>query len=60
MTTFRHPTCRPLAIVMLALAALVAVGPVTTAATRPTKFDYTMTTLPNGLKVVLLEDHHKS
>ncbi len=24
---------------------------------RPPKFDYTMTTLPNGLKVVFLEDH---
>jgi zinc protease len=24
---------------------------------RPTKFDYTMTTLPNGLQVVFLEDH---
>ena len=26
-------------------------------AVRPPKFDYTMTTLPNGLQVVLLEDH---
>ncbi len=24
---------------------------------RPAKFDYTMTTLPNGLQVVFLEDH---
>src|SRR5688500_10300908 len=24
---------------------------------RPTKFDYTMTTLSNGLQVILLEDH---
>ena len=24
---------------------------------RPTKFDYTMSTLPNGLQVVFLEDH---
>jgi zinc protease len=24
---------------------------------RPAKFDYTMTTLPNGLQVVMLEDH---
>ena len=24
---------------------------------RPTKFDYTMATLPNGLQVVFLEDH---
>ena len=28
-----------------------------TAANRPPKLDYTMTTLPNGLKVVLHEDH---
>ena len=27
------------------------------AATRPPKLNYTMTTLPNGLKVVFLEDH---
>ncbi|MEO8070929.1 MAG: pitrilysin family protein [Acidobacteriota bacterium] len=27
------------------------------AVVRPTRFDYTMTTLPNGLQVVFLEDH---
>jgi len=32
-----------------------ATGPST--AIRPTKFDYTMATLPNGLQVVYLEDH---
>src|SRR5262245_45213942 len=41
--------------VAAALAAL-AVG-TTDAAVRPPKLDYTMTTLPNGLNVVLLEDH---
>ncbi len=42
----------------LAGAALLLSG-ATSADTivRPPKFDYTMTTLPNGLKVVYLEDH---
>jgi len=39
------------------LAALLAVDPLATAAVRPPKLNYTMTTLPNGLKVVYLEDH---
>jgi zinc protease len=42
--------------VAVALAALAAVA-TTDAAVRPPKLDYTMTTLPNGLNVVLLEDH---
>ena len=41
----------------LALALIVASGPGSSAAVRPPKLDYTMTTLPNGLQVVLLEDH---
>ncbi|HSC29853.1 MAG TPA: pitrilysin family protein [Vicinamibacterales bacterium] len=41
----------------LALAALLALDPIARAAVRPPKLDYTMTTLPNGLKVVFLEDH---
>jgi len=49
---------RPTAgVALLALLGLVALQPSTTAATRPPKFNYTMTTLPNGLKVVFLEDH---
>jgi zinc protease len=44
-------------VALLALLGLVALQPATTAATRPPKFNYTMTTLPNGLKVVFLEDH---
>ena len=43
--------------VTLVLAGLLAVDPLASAATRPNKLDYTMTTLPNGLKVVFLEDH---
>src|SRR6186713_2143066 len=46
-----------LAAAVLAVAALLAVDPLTHAAVRPPKLDYTMTTLPNGLQVVLLEDH---
>src|SRR6478609_1629070 len=40
-----------------ALATVVAAAPGSSAAVRPPKLDYTMTTLPNGLQVVLLEDH---
>jgi zinc protease len=40
-----------------ALAAAAVLTPDTHAASRPPKLDYTMTTLPNGLNVVLLEDH---
>jgi zinc protease len=39
------------------LSALAVHAPVTDAAVRPPRLDYTMTTLPNGLKVVFLEDH---
>jgi zinc protease len=41
----------------LSAALLVATGSGTSAAVRPPRLDYTMTTLPNGLQVVLLEDH---
>src|SRR5688500_6834952 len=37
--------------------ALLAIDPGATAAVRPPKLDYVITTLPNGLQVVLLEDH---
>ncbi len=46
-----------LAAGVLALTALVGVDPAVTAAVRPPKLNYTMTTLPNGLQVVYLEDH---
>jgi zinc protease len=48
---------RPLLGTVLALAWLAAVNPVTRAASRPNKLDYTTSTLANGLQVVLLEDH---
>src|SRR3954462_14277077 len=38
-------------------AALLLLTPATDAAVRTPKLDYTMTTLPNGMNVVLLEDH---
>lgn len=46
--------CATLLLPLLTLNGLDAAGG---ASTRPTKLDYTMTTLGNGLKVVLLEDH---
>ena len=52
-----HPIVRLLTAGLAALLALLALDPRARAATRPTRLDYTMTTLPNGMKVVLLEDH---
>ena len=57
-----HWICRPFAASALALLALLTVDlftidPSVSAATRPTRLDYTMTSLPNGMQVVLLEDH---
>ncbi|MDP9322028.1 MAG: insulinase family protein [Acidobacteriota bacterium] len=54
--------CRPYAASALALLALLTVDlftidPSASAATRPTRLDYTMTSLANGMQVVLLEDH---
>jgi zinc protease len=40
-----------------ALAAALLAVPAIQAAVRPPRLDYTMTTLPNGLNVVFLEDH---
>jgi zinc protease len=53
--TFHHR--KRLATGLLAFIALVALDPTASAAVRPPKLDYTMTTLPNGLQVVFLEDH---
>lgn len=46
---------RALAVAGVLLLSLGATPPDTIV--RPPKFDYTMTTLPNGLQVVFLEDH---
>src|SRR5947208_16084283 len=39
------------------LAGALTLTPATHAAVRPPRLDYTITALPNGLNVVLLEDH---
>jgi zinc protease len=52
-----HATVRISAALLLALVALLVLDPAAGAATRPTRLDYTMTTLSNGMKVVFLEDH---
>jgi zinc protease len=50
--------CRLRPVLALAvLAGCLATAPAPAASVRPPKLDYKMTTLPNGLKVVLLEDH---
>ena len=48
---------RPLTVLVLSVLTLSAVNPAARAATRPTRLDYTMTTLGNGMQLVLLEDH---
>jgi zinc protease len=54
----RHrPGWRRVAVTLLAILAGGAAGAVPPAAVRPPRLDYTTTTLPNGLRIVLLEDH---
>ena len=48
---------RPVFASLVIAAALLALDPLATAAVRPPKLNYTMTSLDNGLKVILLEDH---
>jgi zinc protease len=48
---------RPLAAVALAGVIVYAAVQPSSAASRPPKFQYQITTLPNGLTVVLSEDH---
>ena len=51
-------TVRPrLAAAAATAVALMTLVPVSGATVRPPKLDYTMATLDNGLKVILLEDH---
>jgi zinc protease len=45
------------AVASALIAAGVLVAPASQAAVRPPKLDYSMTTLPNGMNVVFLEDH---
>jgi zinc protease len=51
----RHPAIARALAIGLAIAVLAV--PITQAAVRPPRLAYTMTTLPNGLTVVFLEDH---
>ncbi len=51
----RNLTGRALAVASVLFLSLGATAQDTIV--RPPKFDYTMTTLPNGLQVVFLEDH---
>src|SRR5436190_6735088 len=44
-------------LVAAVLAAAVLIAPITQAAVRPPRLNYTTTTLANGLTVVFLEDH---
>ncbi len=52
-----HAIVRVSTALVLALIGLLALDPTARAAERPTRLDYTMTTLANGMKVVFLEDH---
>ena len=45
------------AVAAVAIASAVLLTPPSHAAVRPPRLDYTMTTLPNGMTVVFLEDH---
>jgi zinc protease len=51
------PHTTPLRALALGVALLVSVSAASNDIVKPPKFDYTMTTLPNGLQVVFLEDH---
>ena len=48
---------RRLTCAAVSALALLAIDPGATAAVRPPRLEYTMTTLSNGLQVVFLEDH---
>jgi zinc protease len=51
------PACRYAIAALVVVVGWLAVEPASRAAVRPPKLDYKMTTLANGLKVILLEDH---
>ena len=57
LPTFGRNSRSRTAFALLALVGWIAIEPAPSAAVRPPKLDYKMTTLENGLKVVLLEDH---
>src|SRR4051812_7625267 len=53
----RHALLRTASALVVSAIALSVLDPVARAATRPTRLDYTMTTLGNGMQIVFLEDH---
>ena len=53
----KHPILRVVAAVVAATVVLLSIDRAARASTRPARLDYTMTTLPNGMQVVFLEDH---
>jgi len=52
-----HAMLRSAAVLVLSVTTMPALNPSARAATRPTRLDYAMTTLANGMQVVTLEDH---
>src|SRR6266480_899416 len=56
-TLMRDHLLRTGRALVVSAIALSAVDLPVRAATRPTRLDYTMTTLGNGIQIVLLEDH---
>jgi zinc protease len=52
-----HALLRSFAMLVVSVLTLSSLGPAARAATRPTRLDYSMTTLGNGMQVVMLEDH---
>jgi zinc protease len=57
LAEYRTPDAGPVVKGLALAAILLLLTPETYAAVRPPKLDYRMTTLPNGMQVVLLEDH---
>jgi len=53
----RHSLLRTAAALVVSAITLSVVDLPARAATRPTRLDYTMTTLGNGMQIVFLEDH---
>ncbi|MFL6278716.1 MAG: M16 family metallopeptidase [Vicinamibacterales bacterium] len=53
----RHTLLRTATALVVSAIALSAADPPARAATRPTRLDYTMTSLGNGMQIVFLEDH---
>ena len=52
-----HRTIARVPCVLLAFVALFVTAPSASEPNRPPKLNYHMTTLPNGMQVILLEDH---